>query len=139
MNDRSSHDTVLAFIGHLALVLAIIADNYRRSSEGWISVALSATSLFLLMGGAFFFVRHPRLFFFVSDKKSAAVGKLSQTVRLLTWLLVIVPPVLWIIAIVKIQELTPMVLGIRFAGSYVFFAWIFASIVVWPILFGRRR
>jgi len=139
VTDRSPHAFLLPLLGHVGLVLAIVADFYRRSSEGGLSVLLSAVCLAALVVGGVLFVRHPRSFFFASDSDVRQARQPSPILRLLAWALVLGAPVLWLIAIDKLSGVIASGLGMRLVGAYVFFAWIAAAIIVSPYLFGRRR
>jgi len=137
--DRPSRAVLLPLLGHLGLVLAIVADFYRRSSGGGLSVLLSAVCLVALVVGGILFIRHPRSFFFGSNSEGRPRRQPSLILRLLAWVLVVSAPVLWLIAIDKLPSIIPSGLGVRLVGAYVFFAWIAAAIIVSPYLFGHRR
>lgn len=139
MTDRPPRAVLLPLLGHLGLVLAIVADFYRRSSEGGLSVLLSAVCLVALVFGGILFVRHPRSFFFGSDSEGQQARQPNLIVRSLAWVFVVGAPVLWLVAIDKLPSVIPSGLGVRLVGAYVFFAWIAAAIIVSPYLFGHRR
>jgi len=139
VTDRPTRAVLLPLLGHLGLVLAIVADFYRRSSEGGLSVLLSSACLVALMVGGILFVRHPRLFFFGSDREGQQARQPSLILRSLAWVFVVGAPVLWLIAIDKLPSVIPSGLGVRLVGAYVLFAWIAATIIVSPYLFGHRR
>lgn len=139
MTDRPLRAVLLPLLGHLGLVLAIVADFYRRSSEGGLSVLLSAVCLVALVVGGILFVRRPRSFFFCPDNEGQQARQPNLIVRSLAWVFVVGSPVLWLVAIDKLASGIPSRLGVRLVASYVFFAWIAAAIIVSPCLFGSRR
>lgn len=139
MTERPPRAVLLPLIGHLGLVLAIVADFYRRSSEGALSVLLSVVCLVALVVGGILFVRHPRSFFFGSDSERQQPRQFSLIGRSLAWVFVVGAPVLWLLAINRLPSVIPSGLGVRLVGAYVFFAWIAAAIIVSPYLFRHRR
>lgn len=139
VTDRSPRAVLLPLLGHVGLVLAIVADFYRRSSEGGLSMLLSVAGLAALVIGGVLFVRHPRSFFFGAENNATQASRPNLILRLLAWVFVVGVPVLWLIAIDKLPSVIPSGLGVRLVGSYVFFAWIAAAIIVSPYLFGQRR
>jgi hypothetical protein len=137
--ERLSRAVALPLLGHLGLVLAIVADYYRRASEGGLSMLLSAVGLVALLIGGVIFVRYPRLFFFRSDDVAKLGHQPNGVIRLFAWALVVITPVLWFIAIDKLPNVIPSELVMRLVAAYVFFAWVAGAIIVSPYLFGRRR
>lgn len=140
VTEQRPRPVVLPLLGHLGLVLAIIADFYRRSSDGGWSMLLSAVSLVALLVAGILFVRHPRSFFFFGSNGSASLGgRPNPITRLLAWVLVVATPVLWLIVIDRLSSVIPSGLAMRFVAAYVFFAWIAAAIIASPYLFGHRH
>lgn len=139
MTDRSPRSVVLALVGHVGLVLAIVADFYRRSSEGGLAMLLSVVGLAALVVGGILFVRHPRLFFFGAEGNTTDSRSPSLILRMLAWAFVVGVPVLWLIAIDRLQSSIPSGLGMRLVGSYMFFAWVATAIILSSNLFVRRQ
>jgi len=130
---------VLALVGHLGLVLAIVTDFYRRNSEGGFALLLAVAGMAALIVAGVLFVRHPRLFFFRAEDDTTRSISPSWILRVFVWGFVIGGPVLWLIGIEHLQSSVSSGLGIRLVGSYMFFAWIAAAIILSPNLFGRRQ
>ena len=139
MIERLQGSLALPVMGHLGLVLTIVTDFYRRSSDGWVSVAFGVLGLFAFALAGILFVRHPRMFFFGRTTNAQPVGKPGVFLRGCSWALVIGVPVLWLVAVDALRGALPLGLAGRFVGAYVFFAWIAAAIVVSPYLFWRTR
>lgn len=138
MTDCSRRSVVLALVGHVGLILAIVADFYRRSSEGGLAMLLSVVGLAALVAGGILFVRNPRLFFFGAEGSTTDSRSPSMILRMLAWAFVIGVPVLWIIAIDWLQTSIPSGLGVRLVGSYMFFAWVAIAIILSSNLFARQ-
>jgi hypothetical protein len=117
-----------SLLGHFGLVLAIIADFYRRSSEGGWSIFLGFSAFVLLLTTGIFFIRHPRSFFFKSDVNGAEPAP-SMIDRLSAWALVVVTPVLFLMASDKLPGTIDLELGRRLFGAYIFFRGL-----GWPLL-----
>jgi len=139
VTDRLPRTVVLPLIGHLGLVLAIIADFYRRSTGGGISMLLAAVCLVALLVGGILFVRHPRLFFFGLEPSTQPPGRPKTALRVLAWALVVATPVLWLIAVDQLPSLIPSEWVMRLVAAYVFFAWVATAIIVSPHLFSRHQ
>jgi hypothetical protein len=138
VTDRSRRSVVLALIGHVGLILAIVADFYRRSSEGGLATLLSVVGLAALVAGGILFVRNPRLFFFGTEGNATDSRSSSMILRMLAWAFVVGVPVLWIIAIDWLKTSIPSGLGVRLVGSYMFFAWVAMAIILSSTLFMRQ-
>ncbi|MCE4540729.1 hypothetical protein LXT12_26210 [Pelomonas sp. P7] len=138
MNNSLRSRAVVAFAGHFGLVLSIVTDHYRRTSGEGQPILLSAISFIGLAVGAFLFVRNPHAFFMVKEYKAEVASYSNLGLRMTAWLVVVGVPVLWLFAIMELASLISSALTIRFLGAYSFFAWVVASIILWPYLFGRQ-
>lgn len=139
MTDRSPRSIVLGLMGHVGLVLAIVADFYRRSNDGSLALLLSGVGMVALIAGAILLVRHPRLFFLGAEENGMHSRSLRLIARMFAWVFVVGVPVLWLIAMTRLQSGSPLGLGIRAIGRYVFFAWIAGALILSPKLFGKPR
>lgn len=139
VTDRALRTVLLPLLGHISLVLAIVADFQRRRSGGGLSVLFAVVGVVCLVGAGLLFVRHPRLFFFGTDNNQREAQHPGLFVRILAWAVVICPPVLWLIAVDRMQVANASGLGTRLLGAYAFFAWIAIAINVSPYLFANRR
>lgn len=128
----------LALLGHAALVASIVADFFRRSTEGLLSAVLYATCFVALMIGGVVFIRRPRLFFFCSENTAQQTRVPAMGLRLLSWIGVVGTPILWLVIFSQLSSSTSSGLLLRLAGAYTFFAWIALAIVLSPHLFGAR-
>lgn len=141
MIDRTLPSIMPSLLGHLGLVLAVVADFYRRSSTGgsW-AFLLSLVCFVLLILAGIFFVRHPRAFFFQPDLSTGNQHKRPNTIaRLSSWAFVIITPVLWLLMVIELPNIIPSEIVMRLVGAYAFFAWIAATIIVSPNLFSTTR
>lgn len=138
MTDRLPSIVGVAILGHAGLILSIVADFFRRSSEGgWFLIFSVGGSAALIFGG-FLFIRHPGYFFFCDNfnflnQSSASLGWCA-----VAWILVIGIPVLWLILIGEMQGEGSFGLGARLISGYIIFAWVAVTTILWPMLFARH-
>ena len=137
MNDQSRFNRILACWGHIFLVFAIIADSYRRNSEGVWPILLSFAGLVALVFGGAIFVGRPRLFFFLSEGGVGGRLSLNGVSRIVALVVMIVILVLWLISIVELQSRGSFGLGGRLVASYIFFAWMAVMGILSSVLFAR--
>ena len=133
MNDRAPR-VATTLVAHGCLLAVIVADFFRRSSEGAPMVMLSGFCVIALLIAGLHFVANPHEFFFMRSRivayQPASLGK-----RLLAWPVVVVVPVLWLLAAQWIPDVIRSELLLRLVMSYLFFAWIAAAVLLWPYLF----
>ena len=138
MTDRLKNNVILAFLGHAGLILSIVADFFRRNSQGGWFFILSVGGAVALMLGGLLFIKHPNYFFFCEDYDFVSRPRPSLGWRVVAWILVIGAPIFWIILISEMQREGPIGLGARLIGGYIFFAWVAVTIILWPILFVKH-
>jgi len=133
VNNRSPH-VAKTLLAHGCLLGLIVADFFRRSSEGAPMVMLSGFCVILTLIGGLLFVANPHAFFFLKPRAGASepafLGK-----RLLAWMVMVVAPVLWLLAAQWMPDLIRSELLLRLVMSYLFFAWIAAAVMLSPYLF----
>lgn len=137
MNDKSPSNRILACWGHICLVFAIVADSYRRNSEGVWPILLSFAGLIALVFGGAIFVGRPRLFFFLSEGGVEGRLSLNGVSRIVAWVVMIIIPVIWLISIIELQSRDSFGLGGRLVESYIFFAWMAVMGILSPVFFAR--
>lgn len=128
-----------ALTGHFCLVVSIVADYFRRNSDGVSALSLGAIGVVALVAGAIIFVRQPRLFFLRDEENGLSDASPGPAKRIVAWVLVVAPPVLWLVAIDRLSDIILHELPRRLVGSYLFFAWLAIAIILSPHLFGRRQ
>ena len=125
---------------HSLLMASIVLDFFRRNNYGISLIVLSAICLMSLLIGGVFFARHPRLFFFMLESSASFRYSPSIIARLFSWAFVVFVPVLWLIlGIDLLPNAISSELLRRIVGSYVFFSYIAATIIVSPFLFSQRN
>lgn len=133
VNDRAPR-VATTLLAHGCLLAVIVADFFRRSSEGAPMVMLSGFCVIALLIGGLHFVANPYAFFFMKPRagasQPASLGK-----RLLAWPVVVVTPVLWLLAVQWMPDMIRSELLLRLVMSYLFFAWIAAAVLLSPYLF----
>lgn len=139
MNKQISKAVLTACLGHICLLLAVLADFFRRSVSGAWPVLLGVLGLLALLIAGIVFVRRPNLFFFYMGKRSTRLQKTTMPLRMISWVIVVVTPVIYLIGAVQLSAEISLSLGMRLIAGYIFFAWVALALNLSVHLFGSFR
>lgn len=126
----TTHFVMITLLAHGAIVASYYFTNLMRGTTGFEAGIYGGFAALLCISAAIYFMRAPQRFFFRQAPWEDPIEAPSAALRLVTWLLVLVTPIVWLL-------LAPMLPKI--VAGYIFFLYVALTARVHSILFPRNH
>lgn len=120
---------VLTFLAHGAIIAAYYVTDLMQGTKGLEAGIYGGLSAVLCISAAIYFMLAPQRFFFRQAPGKDPVHAPSAALRIVTWMLVLVTPIVWLLVAPTLPKLV---------AGYIFFLYFALSAHVHSILFPRN-